>query len=244
MDLPAHSELEQAWRAATDSDVQHALACPTDYAPEAFEVIQSEGRRRGVEPVFTRHSPIEDSVYLRLLLPAARFVAAHRFVSASLLAAGLRGLSWWAAQFMAGVQPLAYSGGYVVVLTTGLGLLALPLRSYSMAARVTLAGFFGQAVVSFTFLFLNWRLVAPGMADWLLFPVLLLLIGWGLPFSLVEGIVFLRRRYAPVYAVGHCSRCDYDLRGLVEPRCPECGLPFEGPAPAAQSEIPGDGTRS
>lgn len=25
---------------------------------------------------------------------------------------------------------------------------------------------------------------------------------------------------------GHC-RCGYDLTGLTEPRCPECGLPFE-----------------
>ena len=26
---------------------------------------------------------------------------------------------------------------------------------------------------------------------------------------------------------GHC-RCGYDLTGLPEPRCPECGQPFEG----------------
>lgn len=24
-----------------------------------------------------------------------------------------------------------------------------------------------------------------------------------------------------------CARCGYDLRGLVEPRCPECGTPFD-----------------
>jgi hypothetical protein len=26
---------------------------------------------------------------------------------------------------------------------------------------------------------------------------------------------------------GHCKNCGYDLRGLPEPRCPECGSPFE-----------------
>src|SRR5215207_1118651 len=25
----------------------------------------------------------------------------------------------------------------------------------------------------------------------------------------------------------HCPLCDYDLRGLVEPRCPECGHAFD-----------------
>ena len=26
---------------------------------------------------------------------------------------------------------------------------------------------------------------------------------------------------------GHCKECDYDLTGLPEPRCPECGTEFE-----------------
>lgn len=34
-----------------------------------------------------------------------------------------------------------------------------------------------------------------------------------------------RRRRAPL--PGHCTRCDYDLQGLVEARCPECGLRFD-----------------
>jgi hypothetical protein len=28
---------------------------------------------------------------------------------------------------------------------------------------------------------------------------------------------------------GHCAICGYDLRGLPEPRCPECGTPFTPP---------------
>lgn len=27
----------------------------------------------------------------------------------------------------------------------------------------------------------------------------------------------------------HCRECGYDLRGLSEPRCPECGSPFTSP---------------
>jgi hypothetical protein len=29
----------------------------------------------------------------------------------------------------------------------------------------------------------------------------------------------------------HCPACGYDLTGLPLPRCPECGTPFERPAP-------------
>jgi hypothetical protein len=32
---------------------------------------------------------------------------------------------------------------------------------------------------------------------------------------------------------GHCATCGYDLRGLPEPRCPECGSPFT-PRPASK----------
>ncbi len=27
-------------------------------------------------------------------------------------------------------------------------------------------------------------------------------------------------------AGNHCPNCDYDVRGLTQPRCPECGKPF------------------
>lgn len=33
----------------------------------------------------------------------------------------------------------------------------------------------------------------------------------------------------PEPRVGHCRRCDYDLTGLTQPRCPECGTPFDRP---------------
>jgi hypothetical protein len=45
---------------------------------------------------------------------------------------------------------------------------------------------------------------------------------------LVAAILLARawRRRAPL--PGHCTQCDYDLQGLVEPRCPECGVRFDG----------------
>ena len=34
-------------------------------------------------------------------------------------------------------------------------------------------------------------------------------------------------RFVPKFPRGHCRRCGYNLKGLTETRCPECGQPFE-----------------
>jgi hypothetical protein len=51
----------------------------------------------------------------------------------------------------------------------------------------------------------------------------------------IYGVILLRttRRYVlhrvreHRYKRGRCGNCLYDLRGLAEPRCPECGTPFD-----------------
>lgn len=37
----------------------------------------------------------------------------------------------------------------------------------------------------------------------------------------------------PQRVITECVHCGYSLRGLTEPRCPECGTPFQLPAPSA-----------
>ena len=39
--------------------------------------------------------------------------------------------------------------------------------------------------------------------------------------------VLVRRLVARRRRPGHCVKCGYDLRGLPEPRCPECGTGFD-----------------
>jgi hypothetical protein len=34
-------------------------------------------------------------------------------------------------------------------------------------------------------------------------------------------------RFVAKFPRGHCRQCGYDLTGLPEPRCSECGQPFE-----------------
>ena len=41
------------------------------------------------------------------------------------------------------------------------------------------------------------------------------------------GIRFLSKRRRSYVRLGFCVRCGYNLHGLTEPRCPECGTPFE-----------------
>lgn len=53
-----------------------------------------------------------------------------------------------------------------------------------------------------------------------------LLIIWLVPaFVLSPLVVFVNRKW-PLWPRGHCTKCGYDLRALPEPRCPECGRPF------------------
>jgi hypothetical protein len=49
----------------------------------------------------------------------------------------------------------------------------------------------------------------------------LLLVAAYLAIREVRRVSLQRRRR------GHCKNCGYDLQGLPEPRCPECGSPFE-----------------
>ncbi len=57
-------------------------------------------------------------------------------------------------------------------------------------------------------------------------PLYAVLLAFAVPTLLVW-------RFVPKFPRGHCRRCGYNLTGLREARCPECGQPFEprGDAP-------------
>jgi hypothetical protein len=69
-----------------------------------------------------------------------------------------------------------------------------------------------------------WRVVwlaAVASGGWSLFLILGLNLAWRRTWTL-ELRKVLRQRGIPI-----CLHCGYDLRGLTEARCPECGNPFE-----------------
>jgi len=50
------------------------------------------------------------------------------------------------------------------------------------------------------------------------------LVVYAVSFTIVTHL--LRRRFVRRWPAGYCATCGYDLRGLPERRCPECGKPF------------------
>ncbi len=55
------------------------------------------------------------------------------------------------------------------------------------------------------------------------YVVLALVCLAAIPFFVVR---YRRATLRMLQAENRCTRCGYDLRGLTEPRCPECGTPF------------------
>ena len=54
---------------------------------------------------------------------------------------------------------------------------------------------------------------------WIKFPLWPLFLAVAVPTLLVW-------RFVPKFPRGHCRRCGYNLTGLTEARCPECGTGF------------------
>ena len=58
-------------------------------------------------------------------------------------------------------------------------------------------------------------------------PYQVLVIPLGIPALVIAGptLFFWRRSRRP--PAGYCRKCGYNLTGLPEPRCPECGTEFD-----------------
>ena len=105
-----------------------------------------------------------------------------------------------------------------------------PMRSYRAAAVAIVGGSLGSTTVSLgnLCLLLAGPYAPPFKPVWLLYAGPVYFAGtFAIVFLLLAAIVYVRKRFWPFYEPGRCRVCDYDLRGLPEPRCPECGTPFD-----------------
>lgn len=57
--------------------------------------------------------------------------------------------------------------------------------------------------------------------------ILLLFFGSGLFAVSIASHFWHRRWLRKRFPSAHCPKCGYNLKGLTEPRCPECGVPFD-----------------
>ncbi len=230
----------QAWRDALDDDVLRGLRHPDDYAPEVLVVIGEEAARRNLradagEPEVERPSRLYRFAADHLL-PALRAIGrlppAHPLMAACLLGVGLRCC----------VAALALVLGESLHSPT-VYWLTLVLFSFVYLATLVwicwpLSSFLAAVVVPVVVIVCRWLPELPwlweGAAYW---PASQMIRFWGLqalysavaPVLLLSLAVMVRRRLWPIYPLEQCAKCGYDLRGLPEPRCPECGEPF-GPA--------------
>ena len=114
------------------------------------------------------------------------------------------------------------------------------LRRYGFAGWDMLAMMLISVIIAWLpiliyliFVHLNWTEQVPLWA----FQVLPMLtgaasvLGWSqIHFRLVRRSI---RRHLPEL----CARCGYCLVGLPEPRCPECGTPFDPSIPRSQTRV-------
>lgn len=224
--------IEDAWRRASDLDVAQALYNPEDYSEQVLKVVCAEAERRELgekeiaelvvqrtfEPIRRLAAPAARFLWPRPLLWACVFGVAFQIASAGIPAP----TSWISLSLRA--------AGTLVVPPLCLGWLCRPLRRYGVVLQVTSVCAVSWTVTQVIFGALGLLGVAQfstlGMAVAL---AISLPIKWGIACAPLCGIVFLRNRYRPLYPPGHCTQCGYNLRGLPEPRCPECGTAFEPP---------------
>lgn len=122
-------------------------------------------------------------------------------------------------------------GGELLVLgllyLAGVAILCRPLRDYRAVGTMTLIAALGFSVVGGFNAFVSARhLVTEDTWVLLTSGALAFVVAWCLPWGMLSVVVLIRRRRWPIFPPGQCVRCGYDLRGLPDNVCPECGTAF------------------
>jgi hypothetical protein len=237
MDNPDRDQVRRAWQDATDVEVAGALHNEDDYPPEELSVIQAEARRRQIDSddpeldnAGSEHAlaQLTRLTYrLARLLGAAgdRFFGRHRLIGAACVAVGVALLSRLPPDADTRLEWTAKALLIVTCYLTGLAYNCRPLRRYRTAVSVTAVAWACHAVIGAVSV-LRMPVSFP-LEVWLRTCTIHAVIVWLIPCVLLCAVAFVRNRYRPVRPEGHCVVCGYDLRGLPEPRCPECGTPFD-----------------
>jgi len=97
--------------------------------------------------------------------------------------------------------------------------LSRPLSTYRGGIAVAVAAILGWVAVKFV---TELTAVETAFFMWMFWGVYGFL-GLVVNLLVVSIAVWSRRHFYPIYELGHCQKCGYDLTGNVSGRCPECG---------------------
>lgn len=237
-----------AWRNASSADIARALQELDEYPPAVATIVREEAEQRGVsndsdetlaDPTYEMLRPIGQGARsvagraARGLYDRLELVRAHPYISAAVLGILHMLISMTITRVL--LPWIGYGATAALVMTIYLGgilLICLPLRRYRVAILVPIitntiafaAGFtVGQVILALE----SPASPLPPPRISITMTSLTLMVFAGVPALLLSAIVFVRNRYWPYYEPGRCRVCEYNLHGLPEPRCPECGTPFE-----------------
>jgi len=114
-----------------------------------------------------------------------------------------------------------------LIYLAGLALASWPLTSLRkvwMSALLMAAGYISIASINM------WQALRTGLIHRRSAACIVLvsvLFAFWVGYSAIGSLlVWVRRRYWPIFPPGHCKKCGYCLFGLTTRRCPECGTPF------------------
>ena len=124
---------------------------------------------------------------------------------------------------IAGLQLLSF---YLGLFPLAVLSLSRPLETYRLSIAISVIAILGWIAVKFVIAAITTNYAATARAMWLFwgFYGFLGLVANAL---MVTVAVWIRRRFYPIYGIGLCQNCGYDLTGNVSGRCPECGTAVE-----------------
>jgi hypothetical protein len=229
--------IRSAWRIASPADIVDALGAVAEYDPRVIAIIRAEADRRGLAadsdealppPTYAALRKVAAPVTDRLRRAAERFgprASIRKLIMQSLSLAGL----YLGASLVLGflnAWPLAW-----ILYVVGLFVISRPLREYRTAL---LAPLFTGGTIVVVVLLLVWSsyrspsILGPSFWSTAAYAIAIAsAIHVVVPAVLLITTAFARNRFWPLPRPGHCRVCGYNLYGLPEPRCPECGTPFE-----------------
>jgi hypothetical protein len=231
-------KVRSAWRDASPGDVVRALRMIEDYPPSVAAIIRQEAERRGLDAESEDAMAVAPYEPVRRLAgrswvgltPLRHWIDRHPRASGLVWGILAAGAPMVLVPIIRGTSPALYLGTLVAIALAGLVLAALSLRSYGRAFELAFSAWFGLVLANYGVgVAVAGRQVLGAFAvpGHVLNLLVSLCVTVGVLAAVLCTSVYVRNRYWPAREPGHCRVCEYNLRGLTEARCPECGTPFD-----------------